>query len=56
MKEILELLGDKFDEYHYAQLKLSEIKNADYYLLMGKAESIGEAMDLIEELINEQNK
>ena len=52
MKEALELLGDKFDKYHLSQLKLSEIKNADYYLLMGKAAAISEAMDLIEELIN----
>ena len=50
MKELLELLGDKFDEYHTAQLKLSETPNADYYLFMGKADAIGEIMDIIETL------
>jgi nitrogenase molybdenum-iron protein alpha/beta subunit len=50
MKELLELLGDKFDEYHTEQLKLSETPNADYYLFMGKANAIGEIMDIIETL------
>lgn len=50
MKELLELLGEKFDEYHAEQLKLSGTPNADYYLFMGKANAISEIMDIIETL------
>jgi hypothetical protein len=48
MKELLELLNEKFDEYHNEQLKLSEIRNADYFIFMGQANAIGEVIDIIE--------
>jgi hypothetical protein len=48
MNELLEKLELLFDEYHNEQLKLSDTPNADYYLFMGKANAIGEVIDLIE--------
>ena len=51
MEEVLKKLELLFDEYHYEQLKLSEVKNADYYLFMGKANGVGEAIDLIKSKI-----
>lgn len=48
MKELLEVLNEKFDEYHNLQLKIDDNQNPDYYLFMGKANAIGEIIDLIE--------
>lgn len=47
MNQLLEKLELLFDEYYTEQLKLSDNPNADYYLFMGKANAIGEAIDLI---------
>lgn len=52
--ELIEKLGQKFDEYHAEQLKLSNTPNADYYLFMGKANAIGETMDMLEDILNEK--
>jgi len=50
MKELLEILEQKFDEYHNKQMEISNDQNPDYYLYMGKANAIGEIIDLIETL------
>jgi hypothetical protein len=47
MKELLEILEQKFDEYHAKQLEINNDQNPDYYLFMGKANAIGEIIDLI---------
>jgi len=48
MKELLEILEQKFDDYHREELKRFGIPDAEYYLYMGKANAIGEIIDLIE--------
>ena len=48
MKELLEVLNEKFDEYHNKQMEISNDQDPDYYLFMGKANAIGEIIDLIE--------
>lgn len=50
MKNLLEKLNKKFDEYHTKQLEIDNDQNPDYYLYMGKANAIGEIIDLIETL------
>lgn len=52
MEEFLEILNDKFDEYHNMQLQINDKQNPDYYLFMGKANAIGEIIDLVEILNN----
>lgn len=49
MEKLLEILNEKFDEYHQAQLEINNNQNPDYYLYMGKANAIGEIIDLIKE-------
>ena len=44
---LLNKLEKLFDKYHKKQLKLSDTPNSDYYLFMGKANAIGEIIDLI---------
>ena len=48
MKELLELLNKKFEEYHNKQLESLGTRTDHYYLFMGKANAIGEAIDIIE--------
>jgi len=48
-RKLLEILNEKFDEYHEIQLEINNINNPDYYLFMGKANAIGEVIDLIKE-------
>lgn len=52
MKDLIEKLGKKFDEYHNEQLRIDDPQNPDYYLFMGKASAIG---DLLTELEIENN-
>ena len=52
MKNLIEKLGKKFDEYHNEQLRIDNNQNPDYYLYMGKASAIG---DLIDDLKSEMN-
>jgi hypothetical protein len=52
MKNLIEKLEKKFDEYHKEQLRIDNNQNPDYYLFMGKASAIG---DLIDELKIEMN-
>ncbi len=49
MKKLLEILNEKFDEYHNTQLEINNKQDPDYYLYMGKANAIGEVIDLIKE-------
>ena len=51
MDKLLKKLNKKFDEYHKKQLKINNNQNPDYYLFMGKANAIGEVIDLIEKQI-----
>ena len=51
MEKLLEILNEKFDEYHQIQLEINNKNDADYYLFMGKANAIGEIIDLIEKEI-----
>lgn len=51
MEELLKKLNKKFDKYHKKQMDLSGTPNADYYLFMGKANAIGEIIDIIEKQI-----
>lgn len=51
MTELLEILKEKFDEYHQIQLEINNPNDADYYLYMGKSNAIGEVIDLIEKQI-----
>lgn len=52
MEELLEILGCKFDEYHNESLKISNDQDPEYYLYIGKANAIGEIIDLIEAIEN----
>jgi len=47
MKNLLEILEQKFDEYHAKQLEIDNDQNPDYYLFMGKASAIGDLIDEI---------
>lgn len=49
MEKLLEMLNEKFDEYHNKQMEINNPQDPEYYLYMGKANGIGEAIDLIEE-------
>jgi len=51
MEKLLETLNEKFDEYHNTQLEINNKQDPDYYLFMGKANAIGEIIDLIEKEI-----
>lgn len=53
MKNLIEKLEKKFDEYHNEQLRIDNKQDPDYYLFMGKASAIG---DLLTELENEQKE
>jgi hypothetical protein len=53
MEKLLEELNERFDEYQNIQLTINNDQNPDYYLYMGKAEAIGEAIDLIKEKLNQ---
>jgi len=46
-KELLEILNQKFDDYHNKQLGIDNDKDPEYYLFMEKANAIGEIIDLI---------
>jgi hypothetical protein len=48
MKELLELLNKKLVEYHNKQLESLGTRNDHYYIFMGKANAIGEVIDVIE--------
>jgi hypothetical protein len=50
-KELLEVFNKKFDEYHKKQMKIHNNQDPDFYLFMGKANAIGEAVDFLEFLI-----
>ena len=56
MDKLLKKLNEKFDEYHNKQLKIDNNQNPDYYLYMGKANAIGEVIDLIEKTLKENKK
>jgi hypothetical protein len=47
MKNLLNHLEELFDKYHGKQLEINDRQNADYYLFMGKANAIGECIDLM---------
>jgi hypothetical protein len=53
MDNLLKELNKRFDKYHKKQLKINNNQDPDYYLYMGKANAIGEIIDLIEK--NKQN-
>ena len=52
-KQILRKLNKEFDKAYKEQLKRSNMRDADYYLFMGKASGIGEAIDIITESLKE---
>lgn len=56
MEDVLKKLNDMFDKYHKKQLKINNPQDPDYYLYMGKANAIGEAIDLIEKNIKNGRK
>ena len=47
MQNVLNHLEELFDKYHSKQLEINDRQNADYYLFMGKANAIGECIDLM---------
>lgn len=52
IEEIIEDLEKLFDEYHGEQMRINDKQNPEYYLMMGKANGIGEAIDLLKEIEN----
>ena len=56
MEKLLKELNKKFDKYHKKQLQINNNQNPDYYLYMGKANAIGEVIDLIEKMLKENKK
>jgi hypothetical protein len=54
MKNLIEKLNEKFDEYHNEQLRIDDNQNPDYYLFMGKASAIGDLIDDLESEIFDQ--
>jgi len=47
MQELLEILEQKFDDYHNKQLEIDNDQDPEYYLYMGKANAMLEIIDLI---------
>ena len=56
MEKLLKELKKKFDKYHKNQLQINNNQNPDYYLYIGKANAIGEVIDLIEKMLKENKK